>query len=354
VHEQQIPIRNLYYLLCYAWDQLEQGQIVNVQRCPTTRLVDLFALVLCDGLKHLARRGLEQGYEVHSEELSSLRGRIDVFGSVRKFLPRRGRAVCEFDELSVNTLNNQILKATLGLLMRSQEIDSVLKKEVVVCYQGMRGIEDKDMSLSLFRRVQLHANSRFYRFLLNVCELIFSEHLVDSATGQTKFKDFERDERAMARVFERFLFNFIRRELPGTSTKRDRIGWRAESLSDPSLSLLPLMNTDISVYSGGKRLIIDAKYYRNALSPRWETEKLHSHNLYQLMSYLTNADVVQGSALTGMLIYPQVGKPLREKYVIQGIPVHIATLDLSQDWPLIHSELTGLAQWGLGRIEAAA
>src|SRR5690606_15718271 len=115
-----------------------------------------------------------------------------------------GRAVCEFDELSVNTLNNQILKATLRLLSRSLEIDAALKKEVIACYQGMRGVEDKAMSQGLFRRVQLHSNSRFYRFLLNVCELVFGEHLVDAAAGQTKFKDFVRDERAMARVFERF------------------------------------------------------------------------------------------------------------------------------------------------------
>lgn len=108
------------------------------------------------------------------------------------------------------------------------------------------------------------------------------------------------------------------------------------------------MNTDISVRQGNVRLIIDAKYYRNTLSLYRETEKLHSNNLYQLMSYLNNAGDENGCTLKGMLIYPQVEKPVRQMYVIQGHPVFIGTLDLSQEWQAIHQELLKLTEWGLG------
>src|SRR4051812_39323623 len=96
-----IPINNVYYLLCYAWDRLEQGAIVDVSQTPTTQLVDLFALVLCDGIRHLARRGLEQGYDLREEELIGIRGRLDVATSVRRSLFVQGRAYCRYDELSV-------------------------------------------------------------------------------------------------------------------------------------------------------------------------------------------------------------------------------------------------------------
>jgi 5-methylcytosine-specific restriction enzyme subunit McrC len=108
-----IPIKNVYYLLCYAWNRLEQGEIVGVDQVPTTELVDLFALVLCDGLRHLARRGLEQGYQLREEELSGVRGRLDVANSVRRFLFMQGRSFCSFDEISADTSANRILKATL-------------------------------------------------------------------------------------------------------------------------------------------------------------------------------------------------------------------------------------------------
>ena len=347
MQERQIPIRNLYYLLCYAWDQLEQGRVVNVTRHSTSELVDLFALILTDGVRHLSRRGIERGYEVHRDELSSLRGRIDVFGSIRRNLTLRGRAICEFDELTVNTLNNQILKGTLRQLFTAPNLDPVLKKEVLNCHRGLTGVANVSITGSMFNRIQLHSNTSFYRFLLNVCELVCSSSFVDSANGSIKFRDFVRDERAMARLFERFLFNFIRKEIDGATVKRDRIIWQAESLSDPALFLLPMMNTDISVQRRGRRLIIDAKYYVNPFNSRWESEKLHSSNLYQLMSYLANASFAGDEKLSGMLIYPKTDREIREKYVIQGHPVYIGTLNLDQDWQAIHRELQELVCWAL-------
>ena len=70
-----IPIQNIYYLLCYAWDKLDQGDIVDVSHLQSTELIDLFAFVLNDGLIHLSRLGLERGYVIKQEEISGLRGR---------------------------------------------------------------------------------------------------------------------------------------------------------------------------------------------------------------------------------------------------------------------------------------
>ncbi|ARV17030.1 hypothetical protein AEP_00064 [Curvibacter sp. AEP1-3] len=340
-----IPIKNLYYLLCYSWDQLEQGELIDVERCPSTELVDLFTLVLCDGVRHLSRRGLEQSYQLRTEVLSTLRGRIDAFGSARKFLPSLGKAVCQFDELTVNSLNNRLIKATLKKLSVSKGLNSELRKQTVIILKSLRNIEDIVVTKREFQKVQLHSNTRFYRFLLNVCELIHDSSLVETQSGSTKFREFVRDEKAMARVFERFLYNFIQREIQTVKVKRDRIEWQATSLSDPSLALLPSMNTDISISRGADRLIVDAKYYTTTLSSRWETEKIHSHNLYQLLSYLNNAPKEGIESTAGMLIYPKVDKSLRQRYVINGFPVCIATVDLNQDWPLVHAEMVDLVDF---------
>ena len=58
---EPIPIRNIYYLLCYAWNRLDEGAIVDVSGVDTTELADLFATVLIGGVHHLTRRGLDQG-----------------------------------------------------------------------------------------------------------------------------------------------------------------------------------------------------------------------------------------------------------------------------------------------------
>ena len=68
-----IPIRNIYYLLCYAWKRLDEGAIVDVSGVDSTELADLFGTVLTNGVRHLLRLGLDKDYELHEEELAAIR-----------------------------------------------------------------------------------------------------------------------------------------------------------------------------------------------------------------------------------------------------------------------------------------
>jgi len=338
----RIPIQNLYYLLCYSWNYLKQGELIDISRLSGATPVDLFAKVLCDGIEHLARRGLEKGYEPHEDEIAGIRGRINVLASCRKFLPLHGRAVCQFDELTSNTLSNQILKSTLRLLAQDPALDKELQKRVQIIDQRLEGISRVQLSSQCFRRVQLHSNNRFYRFLLSVCEFILRASLIDQRSGKYKFRDFVRDERLMALVFQNFLFNFLRLELPDAKVKREQIGWRASSETDVELKLLPRMETDISLRRGSQYTVIDAKYYQNTLNQHHGVDKLHSGNLYQLMGYLSNLPPDSSPKPSGMLIYPQVEKRLRHKYLIQGFEVMTCTINLNQDWGDLKQEILSL------------
>ena len=53
----KIPVRNFYYLLCYAWDTLAESRVVPVGASDYDHLVNLFARVLSGGLEHLLKRG---------------------------------------------------------------------------------------------------------------------------------------------------------------------------------------------------------------------------------------------------------------------------------------------------------
>ena len=341
---EPIPIRNIYYLLCYAWNRLDEGAVVDVSGVDTTELADLFATVLIGGVHHLTRRGLDQGYELHEEELSSIRGRIDVARSARRMLMHHGKAACQFDELTVNTLPNQILKSTLRYLAGVQGLDGKLRKQLVALHRDLRGIEDAPLTRQLFRKVQLHSNNRFYKFLLNICELVRESWLVDERSGQYKFRDFIRDERRMAHLFEEFIRNFYKSERPDLESRKEIIYWTAQSLTDPSLKLLPTMETDISVRSPDKTLIIDAKYYSKTLSSYYDSQSIHSANLYQIFAYLKNLEVRGGNdaRAEGMLLYPVVDRPIREEYEMHGHKIRICTIDLSQDWRDIRSDLLAL------------
>lgn len=339
-----IPIQNLYYLLCYSWNRLAESEVVDVTGIDSTRQVDLFAFVMIRGTQHLIRRGLEQGYQVKSETIPGIRGRIDMAVTARRALAAQGLAHCEFDELTINTPSNQIIRTTLRYLTKVRDLDNDLRRQLLTLYRELDGIDCPPLTKSLFRKIQLHSNARFYRLLLNICELIAGSLLIDESDGSYRFRDFLRDEARMARVYEEFLFNFFRTERTDLSVRKEKINWMVSSTEPDSLAYLPSMETDISLRSATETLIIDAKYYKEALSSYFDTERVRSANLYQLFAYLKNLEARGGpdQLAGGMLLYPIVNQALRLDYQLHGHRIQICTVDLSAHWSEIRGELLEL------------
>ncbi|MGL4796962.1 MAG: 5-methylcytosine restriction system specificity protein McrC, partial [Paraclostridium sp.] len=126
--------------------------------------------------------------------------------------------------------------------------------------------------------------------------------------------------------------------LDNCTVGRENINWDA---SGADISFLPIMKTDITIKSADIVTIMDTKYYRNSLARNMETEKFHSNNLYQIFSYLKNAEA-KGEIYTnsrGILLYPEVDKVLDESYEIQGHVIKVCTLNLNDDWDCIYNRL---------------
>ena len=210
--QYQIPIQNLYYLFCYAWDRMEEGCVIDVEGVNSPELVDLFAKIMIDGTKYLLRLGVEHSYLPFTEDLSYLRGRISLHRSISLIAARSPRLVCEFDELHHDTPANRILKATMGRLVATTGINHTSAHELRLLSKSFREVSDIRLSRSHFRQVKYHRNNAFYRFLIKVCELIFDATLPEGRGGRYRFVDILRDERRMAYVFQLFVRNFFRIE----------------------------------------------------------------------------------------------------------------------------------------------
>ena len=245
----KIPIQNIYFLLCYAWDTLEEGNIVHVQQDECRSYADLFARVLESGVTHLLKRGLDRGYVTEAEDTSSLRGKLDVSTTIKHNSLQHARVHCLFDTLSHDVTHNRIIKTTIGRLVRCGELDRDLRNRLLGVYRRLHDVSAIDLSSSVFGRVTLHRNNAFYGFLLQVCRLVFECLLVDEKTGEAAFRDFLRDEKAMARVFERFVFNFFRKEQSVFRVRSDRIDWQEVIAREEHLRFLPTMRTDVSLAS---------------------------------------------------------------------------------------------------------
>jgi 5-methylcytosine-specific restriction enzyme subunit McrC len=339
-----IPIRNLYYLLTYAWDALDESELIEIDALPDTHVLDLLGGVLNRGIEHLLRRGLDRGYVPRREVISGVRGKLDLSATVKVNLLRRARAVCEFDELSHDVGHNRLLRATVQRLLRAPGLDPTLCEGLAATERRLHGIGAVPLSDRAFRSVQLHSNNRFYRFLLGVCRLVHDSLLVDEASGEVRFRDFVRDERRMRRLFEQFVRNFYGHEQSIYTVCRERIRWGDTAGAPAALRLLPVMVTDISLIAADRKIVIDAKFYRETLQRHFGKESVRSAHLYQLLAYLLNLEARGGldARAEGILLYPTVGRGVDLSYRMHGHIVRVCTIDLGQHWEGIRRDLLAM------------
>lgn len=342
----KIPIQNVYYLLCFAWNRVPQEMAFDVAAIPASSdVLDLCAHLLTTGTDILLRRGLDQGYLLREEQTLRLRGRIDFTQTLKRNLHSTPQAVCHFDELSPNVLHNQILRATVSTLMRADRVSADLKANLRTTNSKLSGIDAIQITTGMFARIQLHRNNRYYGFLLFVCRLVHSLKLPDhSRAGTNRFNDLLSDEKVMEKVFEEFLRNFYRlKQHEFVAVGSSQLKWNAVAMTAENLDLLPVMKTDVTLRSTDRVIIMDAKYYKNALQEYYGGAKAHSENLYQLVAYL-RAEGFAESSITpeGILIYPVGDNSVDASFVIDGYPVRLYTLNLNQGWRNIERDLLRL------------
>ncbi len=340
----KIPVHNLYYLLCYAWDRLHESRVVAVDASDYEHLVNLFARVLSSGLEHLLKRGLDQGYQEHREVCAGVRGRIDFAASIKAHLFPLGPAACVFEELTHDVLHNRILKQTVRNLLRADELAPALGDALRACLARMTEVSSIRLDATAFGRVQLHSNNGVYDFLLRICRLIHDVSVVNEKTGQLRFRDFTREDAAMASLFERFLLNFYRREQTSFRVRSETLHWLATFGDLRDLEYLPMMRTDVSLESPTRKVVIDAKYYREPMQSNFGKDTVRSGHLYQLFTYLKNIQWAGGLGASpeGILLYPLVDRALNLRFTIQGHVVRVVTIDLAQEWREIHDCLLAL------------
>ena len=261
----EIPITNIYYLLCYAWDVLEEKDaLADVDTLDSTDLIDLFARVLVNGTRRLLRRGLDRGYLPRENEILGVRGKLLVTQTLRHNLLCHGRAACAWDELEYDTLPNRILKTTLQRLHDADELHAATRADVHDLLRWLAPVRGLEIHGEHFRRVQLHRNNRIYAFLLHICEFVHEHWLPAEHGGARRFRDFLRD--ALPKLFQNFVFNFFQRELAGQwQVSNPHILWQLDEANEDARVLLPRMETDVCLRRGGRAIILDTKFYAEAL-----------------------------------------------------------------------------------------
>ena len=343
----KIPVLNIYYLLCYAWNHIEEGETVDLESEDFEEPVDLFAKVLNEGVSRLIRRGLDRDYFAIHEDIRGIKGKLDLATTMKRNLLLSGKAHCSFDELSYDVPQNQILKAILRCLMQVDSLNKKEKQQSEHLYRKLSAVSDVRLTANMFHTVRIHRNNRFYRFLLHICQIIHEHLLVNKSQGTAQFLDFRGNDQKMGAVFEEFVRNFYIRKT-NYQVRAEKMNWFDAKGSDCALKHLPEMRTDIVLQSSERTIIIDTKYYNLPLVPMRgdsKKKKVRSAHLYQISSYVTNwaakaSDNVP--APEGWLLYAAVDRNFDFRFELSGRRFRVCSINLSQEWRKIEEDLLSL------------
>lgn len=339
----KVPIKNIYYMLCYAWNVLEHSNEINLGSEPFDNVYNLFARLYLNGTRNLVKRGLNKYYIYNDEEIASVRGKINLSESIKRQTIYKGKMVCQYDIFSQDIRLNQIVKKTIDILVKVPELDDGLRYKLKNVKHYFSNVKDIKFSKSVFNTLRYNRNNYHYRMLINIGELIYEGLIINEDDKNFRFSDFVRD-RQMAKLYEKFVLNFYKRYLDKKcyQVHSPKIKWSVDShQKDCDLSLLPEMRTDVVIENKkvNTQLIIDTKYYSQTLvMSNWSSiEKVRSNHLYQLLAYVNNS-TFEGN-VSGMLLYPTIEEELNEKFSISGKTMKISTLNLNSEWKDIEMRL---------------
>lgn len=334
----KIPIRNVYYLLLYAWNHVGEGEEEVGQEESFTHLHEMFAHVLATIMARLLARGLDRQYREVEEVIGGVRGKLDLTATLKRNHLASARTHCRFDELQYDVLHNRILKATLRSLL-GLDIHDELKARIRRLYRKLDAVTDVRISRRDFGRVQLHRNNRAYDFALRLCRMIHENLMIEEGTGRAVFRDFRRDPQQMGALFESFVYHFFDLEQRRYRVSRPHIAWHDARGTEVDLQRLPVMRTDVLLEAPDRRIILDTKFYAEALRGRFESRKVDSSHLYQIFAYVGNRTATLGEPHEGILLYPVVEEPFAFDYRLHGHRIGVRSVDLNQPWPEIRTDL---------------
>ena len=382
-----IRIKNIYYMLAYVCDALTLSEFESVEKeADFKNIYDMFASVLERRISSQLRRGLHREYRSSTEEMSMVRGKLDMPGTVRNRIRRRYTVTCEVDEFSENNLFNQIIKTTAFLLLNQPEVDRRYKdrlKQKMMYFDNVDRIDPKSIR---WNSIRYDRNNRNYRLLIGLCRFIIDEAVLPTtkrgvsrlpslkeAAEYLKENNENKENNKMAQLYEAFVRNYYRREYqgtPGFSVADEWMEWQSDSRQSDSRQnekpawVLPKMHTDITLTcdrkNGRKILIIDTKYYhgirkkneKQSLYTTDEDNRLHIHedNIYQIFAYVKNKEEMEKRSrkygkVSGMLLYARTDEenvPVNIKYDLIGSTIGLDTLDLNTDFKEICRKLDNI------------
>ena len=338
----KIPVSNIWLLFLYAFDLAQcRGRFdVEVEQSPDFK--SLIAKLLCEVTEKRLRRNLSFGYRRREDVLRRVRGRIDILKSVSEGLFQKGEIACRFDELTINTPRNRLVRFAHSTLAGCEITEDLSRRCQRLAHTLVRvGITGDMPSRDEIVSDQIARHEIEDRIMVSLAQAVFNLILPTEVAGVRSLPDAQREEISFSKLFEKAIGNFYKVELSQDDGwqvfLKKRFKWPVEAGSGRICKYLPQMETDIILENTqdniNRRIIIDTKFTEVLRQSQYGGSRFDSNHLYQLYSYIRSQECANDPMSLnsdGILLYPSVGLDIDETVLMQGHCVRFVTVDLAR------------------------
>ncbi|MGM7702245.1 McrC family protein [Pseudalkalibacillus sp. Hm43] len=308
----------LVHMLQVVHDVPVRKNIISNLSYGTQGFLDVLIFLFLTELEKQSRYGMYKTYQKHTQNLNTIKGKVDYPENLRKNANLKHKFVCKYSKFSEDNLLNQIIRFTLEFTKKitlSNQNKSLIKR-LLVDFNEVSLLDIKETDLN---KIILSRNTKRFEETLNYCRLFLKGLALDLKSGEVKINFMLFD---MNLLFEKYIYRMFKKALPNSKViYQNKKNYML--VQESSLSKKVQLKPDLIITYNNKTFVLDTKWKNN--------KGFDGKDMYQMNTYLDCIPKVE----EGILLYPKSTKndKIIDNYEVRNpqnkTVIKIRTVDLS-------------------------
>lgn len=323
---------NFFKMLAYSENLGDIRFLEKVKIEEGKDLVDFMAKLFVESVQSIIEEGIYKNYVTITEEIPTIKGKLLIVNNIRKPRISQEKFWCAYDELSCDTLENQIL-LYCSQLLSELVVDNSIKEQLAYVQHAFQkeGVSEVFLDVYHLDMISYQRFNEHYEKVLELCEFILK---------LTWYGDFSKEDTIpiygflynMNTLFQNFITKALQEEFSQFRVKREpkkskllrEITTIEEFDVDTKTVSAKVLKPDIVIQqknTGKTVLVIDTKYKKDDPT---------ANDFYQSVAY----SLALGCPV--MLLLPQLDVRKKGDFELipeldKKAPIFVRTVDLSEE-----------------------